>query len=168
MFDPTTFTGFHTWASLIALAVGFLMVAGLIQRRETPVATGIFLVSAIVTSATGFGFPFTQILPSHIVGAISLALLAAAVIGRYGFGLAGPWRPIYAASMVAAQYFLAFVAIAQTFSKVPALNPAAPTPINPTDPVFGAVQAVVLVIFVWLGLRAVRRFQQGATLRPAL
>src|SRR3954453_12081777 len=47
-------------------------------------------------SATGFALPFTNVLPSHIVGGIALVVLAVALLAQYGFHLAGAWRWIYA------------------------------------------------------------------------
>ena len=117
MFNPITYTGFHTWLSLIAIASGIIVTVGLIRARSLPMMTAIFLVTAVATSVTGFGFPFTGVLPSHVIAAISLVVLAGAILARYGFHLARAWRLIYAAGAVAALYFLAFVAIAQLFLK---------------------------------------------------
>jgi len=38
--------------------------------------TSIFLFTTVATSVTGYFFPFHKLLPSHILGAISLVLLA--------------------------------------------------------------------------------------------
>jgi len=70
-------------------------VYGLTQRRRLDRLTAIFLVFTVLTSVTGFGFPFTQLLPSHKVGIISLVLLALAIAARYVFHLAGAWRLTY-------------------------------------------------------------------------
>ena len=52
-----------------------------------------FLLTTILTSVTGFLFPARrQLLPSHIVGILSLVLLAVACIALYGQKLAGVWR----------------------------------------------------------------------------
>ena len=154
MFDPTTLVGFHTWLSLIALAAGFVVVADLLGGRRRSAWTLVFLVTAILTSVTGFLFPYTGFLPSHGVGVLSLIALAAAVAALYAFGLAGAWRRIYVVGIVVAEYFLAFVAIAQAFLKVPSLNALAPTQ---SEPPFAIAQGVLLVVFVVLGVMAVRR-----------
>lgn len=154
MFDPTTLTGFHTWLSLIAMVAGFVVVAGLLKSRDYMPWTVLFLVTAVATDVTGYLFPFNVMLPSHIVGAVSLLVLAAAILARYGFGAAGRWRWIHAASMVTAQYLLVFVAIAQLFAKVPALQALAPTPASPA---FGVAQLLVLMVFGYIGLKTVRR-----------
>jgi hypothetical protein len=63
MFDPTTYTGFHTWLSLIAIASGIIVMVGAVRAQTLPTMTAAFLVTAVTTSATGFGFPFTGVLP---------------------------------------------------------------------------------------------------------
>jgi hypothetical protein len=42
-----------------------------------------------------FAFPFDPLLPSHVVGMISLVLLAVAIVARYALNLAGAWRRVY-------------------------------------------------------------------------
>lgn len=163
MFDVTTFTGFHTWLSLIAIATGVVVLAGMLSSRMMPVWTGVFLATAVATSVTGYGFPFTGILPSHVVGAVALGILAVALAARYTFHLARAWRWIYAAGAVASLYLLVFVAVAQAFGKVPALHALAPTQ---SEPPFAIAQGVVLIVFVLLGIGAARAFQP-ARVRPA-
>lgn len=167
MFDITTFTGFHTWLSLIAIASGVLVLAGLFAARMLPAWTGVFLATSVATSATGYGFPFSGVLPSHVVGAIALAILAVTLVARYGFHLARAWRWIYAAGAVASLYLLVFVAVAQAFGKVPALHALAPTQ---SEPPFAIAQGVVLALFIVLGITAARAFHPPETLpdfRPA-
>ena len=105
---------------------------------------------------TGYFLPADRILPSHIVGAISLVLLAAALAGLYKYRLAGAWRWIYASTAVAALYLNVFVLVFQAFLKVPALRALAPTQ---SEPPFKLTQAVVLLAFVVIGVLAVRRFR---------
>jgi hypothetical protein len=159
MFDPTTLVGFHTWLSLIAMAVGIYVVAGLIGGRREPGWTAIYLITAVATSATGFLFPFSVLLPSHIVGVLSLIVLVAAILGRYIFGYAGAWRWLYVLGIVIGEYFLVFVGVAQSFGKIPALAALAPTQ---SEPPFAIAQAIVLAIFVWLSIAAVRGFHPTA------
>jgi len=156
MFNPTTYVGFHTWISLIALAAGFVMTAGLIRGRDLPGWTALFMITAVATSLTGFGFPFTGVLPSHVVGVVALALLAAAVLARYRYQLAGRWRWIYAVTAVSSVYLLAFVGVAQSFQKVPFLKGSGPTP---SQMGFAIVEVVVLAAFAGLAVAAVRTFR---------
>ena len=99
-----TYTLIHTVISLIGIASGLIALYGMIAGKPLDVWTPIFLISTVLTSVTGFGFPFTQLLPSHVVGIISLAVLAVAIIGLYVFRLSGAWRWIYIACAVFALY----------------------------------------------------------------
>lgn len=155
----TPFTFFHVAISLLGIASGLIVLWGLLTARPLPAWTAFFLVTTILTNATGFFFPFFQLLPSHIIGAISLVVLALCLVALYGRRLAGGWRKVYVITAVTALYFNVFVLIVQLFRRVPALAAAAPTQ---SEPPFGIAQGVVLVIFVWLGVRAVRRFQPAA------
>jgi hypothetical protein len=162
------FTLVHIAISLIGIAAGFGVLYGLLVSRDSASWTKVFLVFTIFTSVTGFLFPFDRLLPSHVVGAISLVVLAVAVAALYVFRLAGAWRWIYVVAAVAALYLNTFVLVVQTFSKNPALKELAPTQ---SEPPFVITQALLLIAFVVLGGLAVRRFQAEAravaTLRPA-
>ena len=72
-------------------------------------------------------FPFSQVLPSHVVGAISLVVLAVALIAYYGRHLSGAWRSIYIVTATFALYLNVFVGVVQAFQKVSFLRPLAPT-----------------------------------------
>jgi hypothetical protein len=158
--DPSTLTGIHTILSLAALASGVVAVLGLFAARESGVWTTLFLATAAATSATGFLFPSAGFGPSHWVGVLSLIALVLAVIGRYGYRLAGPWRRTYAISVVIALYFLVFVAIAQAFAKAPALTALAPTQ---SEPPFAIAQLATLALFAMLGFAAARAFRLRTT-----
>lgn len=160
--DPTTLVGFHTWLSLVAILAGIPSAAGLLRGQLSRPWSGVFLWTAIATSVTGFFFPFSGILPSHTVGAISLLLLALAAVALYARHLQGGWRRTYAITAMLSFYLLIFVLIAQLFLKVPALHAMAPTQ---GEPPFAIVQGVVLAIFLALTVLAARRFASG---RPPL
>ena len=110
----------------------------------------------MATSVTGRELPVEHLLPSHIVGALSLGVLAVAICARYSRHLLGPWRWIYAITAVIALYFNVFVLVVQLFLKVPALKASAPTQ---TEPPFLVAQSCVLVLFVVLGAVAAIRFR---------
>lgn len=155
MFDPTTFVGFHTWLSLIAIVAGFPVAAGLLHGHVRPGWTGVFLSTAFATSATGFGFPFNGVLPSHIIGAISLVLVGIAGFALYARLLDGAWRRTYAITAMLTFYLLLFVLVAQLFAKLPALHALAPTQ---SEPPFAIAEGLLLVVFVALTWAAARRF----------
>lgn len=160
MLDLATFTAIHTIISIVAILTGIPAVLALLGRQVAAIWTSSFLVTAALTSATGFGFPFTGVLPSHVVGAVALVVLAVAIFARVGAHFAGAWRWIYAAGLVASLYFLIFVAIAQAFGKIPALKAAAPTL---SEPPFAIAQGVALILFIGLGIAACRKFRPGLT-----
>ena len=112
--------------SLIGIVSGIVVMFRLLGSRRTPGWTALFLLTTILTSATGFLFPFTQLLPSHMVGILSLVLLAIACIALYGMKLAGPWRWIYVVTAMVSLYLNIFVLVIQGFLKIPALHALAP------------------------------------------
>lgn len=158
MFDPTTLTGFHTWLSLVAIFAGFFVIPALLRGHTRPGWTGTFLSTAFATSATGFAFPFSGVLPSHVFGAVSIVLIALAGYGLYARLLEGIWRRVYAICAVIAQYLLCFVAVFQAFLKVPVLNALAPTQ---SEPPFAIAQGTLFVVFAALTVLAARRFAAG-------
>ena len=156
IFGMTTFTFVHVVLSLVGIASGIVVVYGLLAAKRLDGWTAVFLASTVATSATGFGFPFFGLLPSHKVGIISLVALAIAIFARYARHFAGAWRGIYVVGAVVALYFNVFVLIVQLFRKVAALNAMAPTQ---SEPPFVVTQAVVLALFVVLAILGVKRFR---------
>ena len=157
----SAFTLAHVVISLIGIGSGLVVVAGLLVAKRLDAMTTLFLVSTALTSLTGFGFPFDHLLPSHVVGLISLVVLTIAVYARYARHLAGAWRSVYVGTAVTALYLNVFVLIVQAFLKVPALNAAAPTQ---SEPPFLVAQLIALVVFAALGVMAAVRFRNGAWL----
>ena len=156
IFDVTTLVGFHTDVSLVALVAGVVVVLGMLNGRDLPGIAAIFLLTAVITSATGFLFPVSGILPSHIFGVVSLLALGVAIIGRFGFGFVGGWRLAYVLGVVLAAYLDAFIAVVQTFQKVPAANALAPTQ---SEPPFAIVQGLLLLVFILAAILASKRFR---------
>ena len=142
-----TFTKLHVIISLIGIVSGIVVMFRLLGSRRTPGWTALFLLTTILTSATGFLFPFTQLLPSHIIAIISLVLLAIACVALYGMKLAGAWRWIYVVTAMVSLYLNIFVLIIQGFLKVPALHALAPS-VPPSEPPFAVAQGLVLLFFI--------------------
>ena len=132
-----TFVLVHVVISLIAIVAGLIVMFGMLGSKSQPGLTAIFLLFTILTSATGFLIPplvSEKLLPSHMIGILSLVLLAIACIALYVMKLARPWRWIYVLT---------------------ALAPGNP----PSGPVFAVVQGIVLVFFVLMIIGAWRRFR---------
>jgi hypothetical protein len=125
------FTLVHVLLSLVGIVSGFVVVFGLLTARRLDGWTALFLASTVATSLTGFGLPFHRLMPSHIIGIISLVVLGVAIIARYARHLAGAWRWIYVVCAVIALYLNFFILIVQAFMKVPALKAMAPTQSEP-------------------------------------
>ncbi len=159
----TALTFVHVVLSLIGIFTGLVVTFGLLSGKRLDGWTGVFLLTTVLTSVTGFFFPFHQFLPSHAVGILSLIALAFAIFARYGRHLAGAWRRVYAVNAVIALYLNVFVLVAQLFDKVPALKAMAPTK---SEPPFKVAQLVVLLLFVVLGVFATIK-SRGETVRAA-
>src|SRR5258708_10775929 len=158
----SVFTTVHVIISLIAIVSGFVVMSGLLGSNRMPGMTAIFLLFTILTSATGFLFPFTVLLPSHMVGILSLVLLAIACLALYGMKLSGAWRWIYVVTAMISLYLNVFVLVIQSFLKIGPLHALAPS-VPPSEPPFAVVQGVVLVFFVIVIIGAVRRFRPMPT-----
>ena len=158
----TAFTLFHVALSLAGIFSGFIVVFGLLTGKRLDGWTALFLVTTVLTSVTGFLFPFHKVMPSHILGVLSLIALVVAIFARYMLQLAGGRRR-YVVSSVIALYFNVFVLVAQLFMKVPALKAMAPTQ---SEPPFKVTQLAVLVIFVALTIGSAKNFRD-AQLRTA-
>lgn len=140
----TALTLVHVILSLIGIVTGLAVVISKRYQR----LTSIFLWTTIATSVTGYFFPVHKLLPSHILGALSLIDLAIALRAR------GRWPKTFAISSTIALYFNVFVLVVQSFEKIPALHDLAPTQ---SEPPFQIAQGIVLLIFVILGIQAARR-----------
>lgn len=151
-----TYTLIHVVISVVGIASGLIVLLGMLSSKPLNRGTAVFLATTVATSATGFGFPFEKLLPSHIVGMISLVVLALAIFGRYVLHLAGAGRWIYVVGAVIALYLNIFVAVVQAFAKLPALKALAPTQ---KEPPFMVAQLVVLLLFIVLGALPVKRFR---------
>ena len=160
----SAFTLFHVVLSLIGIVTGFIAVVGMVGSRLFRGWTAVFLATTVLTSVTGFMFPFEKVLPSHVVGVVSLVVLAVTLVALYGYRLEQSWRWIYAVSALIALYLNVFVLVAQAFAKIRFLNALGPTP---SDPAFIVAQLIVLVLFVLLGFSVVRSFRPDGD-SPAL
>jgi hypothetical protein len=153
-----TFTLLHVVISLVGIVAGLIAMVGLLTSNPLRGWTALFLATTILTSVTGFFFPVEKLLPSHIIGIISLVLLAVACLALYGRKLAGSWRWIYVLTAMLSLYLNVFVLIIQGFLKIAPLHALAPS-VPPSEPPFAIVQGVVLVFFVVVIVAAVKKFR---------
>ena len=73
-----------------------------------------------------------------------MVLLGLALYGLYSKHLSGAWRWIYVTTAVASLYLNVLVLIVQSFQKIPALTPLAPTQ---SEPPFLIAQVIALFVF---------------------
>jgi hypothetical protein len=149
-----TYTAIHVIISLLGIASGFIVLFGLMGGRLLCGVNTFFLVTTILTSVTGFGFPNTKVTPGIVLGILSLIVLAVALLALYAGRLKGIWLRIYVVSAMIALYFNVFVLVAQLFEKVPFLHTLAPTQ---AEAPFKIAQLLVLVLFAILIGAATKR-----------
>jgi hypothetical protein len=161
--STATFVLVHVVISLVGIVAGLMVMFGMPGSRRQPRLTAIFLLFTILTSATGFVIPpllADKLLPSHMIGILSLVLLAIACTAVYGMRLSGAWRGIYVLTALLSLYLNVFVLVIQSFLKIPALKALAPG--NPLSSSIGAAaQGFVLVFFAIMIVGAWRRFRPG-------
>ena len=149
----------HVVISLVGIAAGFVVVRGLWTGHRTDGLTAVFLVTTIATSVTGFPLPADRVLPSHVVGVLTLVALGVAIEARYRRRLAGGWRRAYVIASLLALYFNVFVGVVQAFLNVPALHALAPTQ---AEWPFLLTQVALVAAFVALGRGVLARFHPRA------
>ncbi|WP_439638624.1 hypothetical protein [Nevskia sp.] len=154
-----TLTLVHVLISLAALFTGIPLLLAWKGGKALPDLATATIVLLLLTSLSGFLFPFVKFLPSHAFGVLSLLLLAVTVHARWSRQLAGGWRSAYGATLAVAIYLDAFVALVQAFLKIPALHALVP---SDRSPGFAIGQGLLLVIFLALGIPAVRGLRRAA------
>ena len=155
-----TYTTVHVIISLIGIASGFIVLFGLLRGTLFTRWNSLFLITTVLTSVTGFGFPYIKVTPGIILGVLSLIALAIAIFALYVRHLNRVWRRTYAITAMIALYFNVFVLVVQLFEKVPAIHALAPTQ---TEMPFKIAQLLLLVLFaIFISAAAARKF------RPAL
>lgn len=155
-----TFTLMHVIISLVGITSGLVVLLGWLAGKQLDLWTAVFLATTVLTSVTGFFFPFHGFSPPVVLGIISSVLLAVALFALYARHLAGGWRWIYLVTAALALYFNVFVLVVQLFLKLPSLHALAPTQ---SEPPFAVAQGIVFVIFVIAGVAAVKRFHPEGT-----
>ena len=74
--STATYTFLHVLISLAGIGSGFIVMFGFVTGKRLDNWNAVFLTTTALTSITGFGFPFDHLLPSHILGILSLVILA--------------------------------------------------------------------------------------------
>ena len=166
------FTQLHVIISLVAIIAGIIVALAMLSARLMPGMTTLFLIMTVATSVTGFPFDtpvdaprvIGSLDPAKVIGVISLIFLALAILALYSYKLAGSWRGVYVISAIIALYFNCFVLVVQSFQKIAFFHALAPTQ---KEPPFAIAQAILLILFVGLGIAAFRKFRPIARVPAA-
>jgi hypothetical protein len=156
----SAFTLFHVAISLVAIAAGLVAFGYVYGTKLNRGWTALFLATTAFTCVTGYFFPAEKVLPSHIVGGLTLIVLAIAVLALYRYRLSRSWRWIYVVSAATALYLNVFVGVVQAFLKVSFLHSLAPTQ---AEAPFVIAQVVVLLAFAAAAVIALRVFRPNST-----
>jgi hypothetical protein len=155
----SAYTQLHVIICLLAIASGVVVLLGMLAAKRMDALTGFFLVTTVLSSVTGFLFPWKGVTPGIVIGIISMVVLIVAIYARYGAHLGGFWRGTYVITAAIALYLNCFILIVQSFEKVPALHALAPTQ---TDGPFKAAQGALLLLFVIATIFAVKKFRPAS------
>ena len=153
--STAAFTMLHVLISLVGIFSGLVVALGMCRGARLPGWTALFLRTTILTSATGFLFHSASFGPPHVIGVISLVVLAVALVALYGNHLIGRARWLYVAAAILALYLNVFVGVVQAFQKIPFLHALAPT--QQSAP-FVVAQVLVLGFFVAVSVAALKHF----------
>jgi hypothetical protein len=80
--DLALFTLLHVVISVVGIIAGLVVLGGLMAGARLDGWTALFLITTTLTSISGFLFPAATITPAHIVGALSLVVLAGCLAAR--------------------------------------------------------------------------------------
>lgn len=149
----------HVAVSLIGIATGLVAMLALAAGHWLVGWQAAFLITTALTSVTGFLFPFSGVTPAFLFGVISMVALAVTA-ATWPFRAQRAAGIAYAVAATLALYLNLFVLIVQSFQKVPALQPLAPTQ---SEPPFVIAQTILLIAALATGILGVR-----AARRPAI
>jgi hypothetical protein len=146
----TALTIFHVVLSLVGIAAGLVVLYGFLTSKAFVGLTTLLLWTTVATSVTGFFFPIHNLTPGHVVGILSLIVLALVIRAR------NRWPKTNVITAAIALYLNVFVLVVQLFEKVPALTALAPTR---SEPPFQIAQGAILLIFTILTVRATMSYR---------
>ncbi|HTU67495.1 MAG TPA: hypothetical protein VMF52_16215 [Steroidobacteraceae bacterium] len=153
------FTQLHVIISLIAIVTGLVAMIAFARGTWLARTTHIFIWTTVLTTVTGFLFPFNGFTPAIGTGIVSSVILAIALFALYRSKLQGGARTVYAITATIGLYLNLFVLVVQSFLKIPALHALAP---NGNEPPLAAVQGVVLIASIALGFFSARKARRWA------
>jgi hypothetical protein len=147
------FTQLHTIISLIAIVAGLIAMVAYARGSWLGSIMHIFVWTTVVTTVTGFLFPFNGFTPAIGTGIVSSVVLVVLLLALYQSKLQGRARTVFAVTATVSLYLNLFVLVVQSFLKIPALHALAPLG---KEPPFAAAQGLVLIASIALGYFCVK------------
>lgn len=148
------FTRLHVAISIAAIGSGFAVLLMLSRGIRATRIIDSFLWMTLLTSVTGFLFPFERFTPAIGVGIFSLLPLIHAFLWRYRGKASDSAAARFAISAAVALWLNLFVLVVQAFLMISALNALAPTG---TEAPFLITQGLALMTAAALGVAAWRK-----------
>jgi hypothetical protein len=145
---------------LIAIGTGAMALYGLLTGILLNKWAVLFLKCSLAASVTALLVPSSHFTLTRGGSMVSVYLAGVAIWAWHKFHLTGVWRSIFALSTTLILYLNIVVSITQVFKQISLFNPSI---LAQLDLPFLATQSVALVIFVVLGIVAVKRFRHKLT-----
>jgi hypothetical protein len=154
--NRSAFVAVHAFIGIVAIFMGFVVLFGLLNGKLSRPWNAVFLLTTLLTSASGLLFSSTKVTPGIVLGIVSLIILGIAIIALYGFHLQGLWRTSYVLSSMVPFYFNLAILFAIGFVRIPTLRQLA----SATDgTAFKIAEALLLVLATSVIAIAVRKFR---------
>ena len=84
-----SFNFFHTLITLVAVASGLVMLAGMLRNARQEGVHTTFLLFSVLTAVTGFMIQIKPVTPAVAFGVLLSAVLIVALAARYYFAMRG-------------------------------------------------------------------------------
>lgn len=143
------YTLIHVVLSLAAIVVGIPAITQMLRGTTRTANVFWFFCLTTLTCLTGFGFPISSITPAHVLGVVTLGLLAISYFARSRSLASSRWRLAFLLTAIAAQYLNTFVLVVQSFQKISFLHSLAPTQSELPFIVAQLLTAALFVLPVW-------------------
>jgi hypothetical protein len=145
---------------LIAIGAGTMVLFCLFHGFLLDEWAVFFLKCSLAACVTGLLIPFKHFTLTQEASMLSIYGAGVAVLAWRKFHLIGIWRPVFVWSITLILYLYIVVAITQIFKRISPFDSQNPAQY---DLQFLAMQSVVFLIFVVLGIGAVKRFRRRPT-----
>jgi len=140
----------HGFFAVVGIASGLYVLKGVLNGKLFKKWAIVFLLCALVASATGLLFPFQHLVLVHWVSMLAVYVSGVSVLAWRKFSLNGIWALLFALSTLLVLCLDVEVTIEHVFVK---LLPTQP------QPLFLITELMVMLLFVCFGLFTVKRYR---------